>query len=174
MKTCCLIGHRNVQPTAQLSATIKATLTDLIESQNVRVFLFGSKSQFNSLCQSVSMELKKDYPEIRLVYVRSQYPIIPQYYTDYLLEFYDDTYMPSHIEQAGRATYTERNQAMINASDFCVFYYDENYKPPKRKYAKNCVSFYQPNSGTKLAYLYAKQKKKTIINVFTTQEKHTI
>ena len=167
MKTCCLIGHRNVQPTARLSATIKATLTDLIENQDVRVFLFGSRSQFSSLCRGVVAELKKNYPEIRLIYVRSQYPTIPDYYTDYLLEFYDDTYMPKKLENAGMATYVERNQAMINASDFCVFYYDENYQPPKRKYSKHCSSFYQPNSGTKLAYTYAKQKKKAIINVFT-------
>lgn len=53
---------------------------------------------------------------------------------------------------SGRVSYVERNQAMINDSDYCIFYYDENY---------------QPKSGTALAYTYAKQKKKQIINILS-------
>ena len=68
--------------------------------------------------------------------------------------------------KAGKASYVERNQAMINDSDLCVFYYDENYKPQECKYTKRCFTTYQPKSGTVLAYNYAKQKKKEIINVF--------
>ena len=60
----------------------------------------------------------------------------------------------------------ERNEEMIKASDFCVFYYDEEYKPPLRKQSKNALFPYQPKSGTMLAYQYAKQKKKEIINLY--------
>ena len=67
---------------------------------------------------------------------------------------------------SGRASYVERNQAMINDSDFCVFYYDENYQPEIRKYSKRSIGYYQPKSGTALAYAYAKQKKKLILNVY--------
>ena len=67
---------------------------------------------------------------------------------------------------SGKASYVERNQAMIEDSDFCIFYYDENYHPEMRKYSKKNCSFYQPKSGTKLAYIYAIRKKKTCINVF--------
>lgn len=66
---------------------------------------------------------------------------------------------------SGRASYVERNQAMINDSDFCIFYYDENYEPEMRKYPKRSIGFYQPKSGTKLAYDYAKQKRKILINM---------
>ena len=68
---------------------------------------------------------------------------------------------------SGKASYIERNKAMIDASDFCIFYYDENYKPPKRKYKKSDVFEYQQNSGTALGFKYAKQKKKYIINLFS-------
>ena len=61
---------------------------------------------------------------------------------------------------AGKSSYIQRNYAMINDSDYCVFYYDENYLPEKRKMSKNSISYYQPKSGTKLAYHYAIQKKK--------------
>ena len=60
---------------------------------------------------------------------------------------------------SGRASYVERNQAMIDNSDYCVFYYDEVYEPQIQKYSKKSCGFYQPKSGTKLAYNYAKQKK---------------
>ena len=57
--------------------------------------------------------------------------------------------------EAGRASYVERNQAMINDSDYCVFYYDKNYFPLTRT-----------KSGTKLAYEYAVRKNKKVINLF--------
>ena len=51
---------------------------------------------------------------------------------------------------------------MINDSDYCVFYYDETYQPEMRKYSKRSIDYYQPKSGTPLAYTYAKQKKKIV------------
>lgn len=66
---------------------------------------------------------------------------------------------------SGRASYVERNQAMIDDSDYCIFYYDEKYKPEIRKYSKNQIGYYQPKSGTKLAYDYAVKKNKTIYNI---------
>lgn len=66
---------------------------------------------------------------------------------------------------SGRVSYVERNQAIINDSDYCIFYYDEKYQPEMRKHSKRCVGYYQPKSGAALAHTYAKQKKKIIINV---------
>ena len=68
--------------------------------------------------------------------------------------------MLERIENAGVARYVERNQEMIDNSDFCVFYYDENYKTLRRKYSKRSVGDYQPKSGTKVAFDYANQKIK--------------
>ena len=65
---------------------------------------------------------------------------------------------------AGKASYVERNRAIIDDSDYCIFYYDENYMSKLRQYSKDSI-YYQPKSGTKLAYEYAKRKNKVIINV---------
>ena len=73
---------------------------------------------------------------------------------EYLLGFEEEFEHKTKYE-AGRASYVERNQAMIDDSDFCVFYYDKNYTP-----------LTQTNSGTKIAYLYAIKKKKIVINLF--------
>ena len=73
---------------------------------------------------------------------------------------YSGAMMPDRLWSAGAARYVERNQEMINASDYCIFYYDENYQPPRRKYSKRSVGDYQPKSGTRIAYEYAVQQKK--------------
>ncbi len=166
MKTCCFIGHRNTKETPELCDELRKTVIYLIEKQGVVTFYFGSKSKFDDICLKIVAGIKNAHPEIKLVYVRSHYPYIEQWYRDYLLESYDDTLMPSGIENAGKASYVERNQAMINVSDFCVFYYNEEYKPPLRKQCRSVLSTYQPKGGTKIAYEYAKQKKKEIINLF--------
>ena len=72
------------------------------------------------------------------------------------------------MENAGRASYVERNQEMINKSKFCVVYYDENYLPPRRKSSRRDLFDYQPKSVTAVAYDYAMKKKKHIINILIT------
>ena len=55
---------------------------------------------------------------------------------------------------------------MIDKADICIFYYNENYQPPLKLATKKRIFSFQPKSGTKIAYDYAVQKKKTIINLF--------
>jgi hypothetical protein len=77
----------------------------------------------------------------------------------------EEEYEQKNKYTAGKASYIERNQAMINNSDYCIFYYDENYRPKLRKQSKRDIGYYQPKSGTALAFDYAKRKKKVLINV---------
>ena len=58
------------------------------------------------------------------------------------------------------------NQDMIDHSDVCVFYYNKDYLPNKRKQSLQSVVDYQPKSGTAVAFTYVKHKKKNVINVF--------
>ena len=87
------------------------------------------------------------------------------FYEDSLIKHYEDTYYLEQIKNSGRASYMERNQEMINHSKFCVVYYDENYLPPRRRNSKSDLTDYQPKSGIKVAYDYAMNKGKIIINV---------
>ncbi|MBO5889380.1 MAG: hypothetical protein J6Q58_04500 [Clostridia bacterium] len=166
MKSCSFIGHRNTKETPKLLAELKKIVIRLITEENVKIFLFGSKSKFDDLCHSVLVDLQEKYCDIKLIYVRSHFPYINESYKDYLLQYYDDTIMPTKVINAGKASYVERNQEIIDASDFCIFYYNLKYKPKLRKQSKTSIIYYQPNSGTKLAYEYAKQKKKPIINLY--------
>ena len=178
-KVCCFIGHRKIKNGVELTQRVKETIRDLIENKGVNTFLFGSRSEFDDLCHSIVTELQKNNPQIkRIMYTcRSEYACMKEEKEereriarevtkrDIKYKDYDGAMMSDRLWSAGKASYVERNQDMINASDYCVFYYDENYQPQKRKTLKQSASSYQPNSGTRLAYEYAKQKKKIIYNI---------
>ncbi len=76
------------------------------------------------------------------------------------IPYYDEFKISERVKKAGKASYVERNQDMINDSDICVFFYKEEYKP-------ELDNRYRPSgkSGTHLAYDYAKKKGKNIINI---------
>lgn len=163
--TCCFFGHRRIEISDELVNRIKEAVEDLITDKNVDTFLFGSKSRFDTLCVNVVTELKKKYPHISRIYVRAEFPYIDEDYAAYLLESYDYTYYPERMINAGRASYVERNYEMIDKSNYCIIYYDENYMPPRRKNSRRDLFDYQPESGTKLAHNYAVKKGLRIINL---------
>ncbi len=163
-KTCCFFGHRKIAEADKLKERLYKIIEDLIIYKYVDTFLFGSKSDFDKLCLAVVTELKYKYPHIQRIYVRAEFQHINDDYKAYLLQSYEDTYYPEQISGSGRAAYVERNQIMIDCSDICVIYYNENYLPPKRKSSRRDIFPYQPKSGTSVAYEYAKCKKRHIIN----------
>lgn len=164
-KTCCFFGHRKISGADELRERLYKIIEDLIIYEYVDTFLFGSKSDFDKLCLAVVTKLKDKYPHIRRIYVRAEFQYIDDNYKAYLLQSYDDTYYPEQISGSGRAAYVERNQIIIDQSDICIVYYNENYLPQTKKNSWHDISPYQPKSGTKIAYEYAKRKKKHIINV---------
>ena len=164
--TCCFFGHRKIDETEELKNNLYEIIENLVANEKVDIFLFGSKSEFDDLCHKIVTRLKEKYSHIKRIYVRSAFQHISDWYEDSLLNHYEDTYFPEHMENAGRASYVERNQEMINKSNFCVIYYDENYLPPRRKNSRRDLTDYQPKSGTAVAYDYAIKKGKEVINTF--------
>lgn len=151
MSVCCFLGHRRISETEELKTKLYETIERLIINKKVDTFLFGSKSQFDALCHEVVSQIKEDYPHIKRIYVRAEYPIISDSYKEYLLKSYEDTYYPEKIIGSGRAVYVERNCEMINASHFCIVYYDEEYIRGTHK------------RGTKIALDYALKLNKEVI-----------
>ena len=179
-KVCSFFGHRNVEVSDELKEKVKKIVEDLIVNHNVRTFLFGSRSNFNSLCHLVVTELKEKYPHIkRIAYtcksevcvLESERVRLESIYSNLQKQEVHLLGVDKECEHktkyvAGRSSYIQRNYEMINDSDYSVFYYDEKYEPDMRKYSKRSIGYYQPKSGTALAYFYAKEKKKILINVF--------
>ena len=179
-KIACFIGHRNAPNSEELQKEIRATVEYLINVEGVALFLFGSRSNFDSLCHDIVTEFQKVYPHIRrIAYTcRHEYAVMKkdkaekeQILSSLLqrpvnIQDYDGEYEHPTKYTSGRASYVARNQAMINHSDFCIFYFNETYLPPQRKYSNRFLTDYQPKSGAAIAYKYAVQKKKVIINLY--------
>ena len=161
---CCFIGHRKIDNDSALRERLLKEIKGLV-AIGVTAFLFGSNSEFDSLCYAIVSDLREKYPIIRRIYVRAEYPDIDEDYTAYLLERYEETYYPDKIRSAGQAAYIERNLYMINQCSICIFYYKDGYLPPRRLSSKRALTDYQPKSGTKIAYEYAVKRNKKIINV---------
>ena len=151
--TCCFFGHRTTNESEELRSNLVEIIENLIVEKQVDTFLFGSKSHFNSLCLNLVTETKEKYPHIKRVYVRAEYPYISEQYKNYLLENYEDTYYPEKLLNSGKASYVERNYEMIDNSQFCIVYCNEQFAPTTRK------------SGTKIALDYAIKQNKKIIRV---------
>lgn len=150
--TCCFIGHRRIFADGHLKEELFEIVEKLIVEEKVDTFLFGSHSQFNTICLEIVTKIKEKYPYIKRVYVRAEYPFISEDYKKYLLQIYEDTYYPEKIQGSGKVAYIERNYEMINNSNICIVYYDK------------LISSVSHKSGTKIALDYAIKRGKQIIN----------
>lgn len=162
-KTCCFIGHRKIIDKEKTIPRLRALLRDLIEGKHVDTFLFGSVSEFNDICHDVTTEFKKEYSNIRRIcYVcKSEWACFEKerlerergfnefFNSPIVLRGYEEEHKLKKIFKAGKASYIERNKAMINDSNYCVFYYCDKYNPEGNG-----------RSGTRIAYEYAQSVAK--------------
>ena len=146
------LGHRKIENREKIRNMTTAVIAKLID-QGADTFLFGSRSEFDSLCHEIVSEFKRNNPQLKRVYVRAEYEFISDDYIAYLLERFDSTFFPKEVSNAGRAAYVKRNQVMIDLCDLAVIYYDENYSPAKS------------HSGTARAVEYLLKTKKPFINI---------
>lgn len=176
----CFIGHRTVTDAVQIRIRLMETIERLI-LDGANTFLFGSRSDFDSLCWEVVTELQAQYPNSKRVSYNVPYESaitsreerqqLEQISSKLVgsavrLKDYEAAVNSQKSINATKDTYIMRNQEMIDNSDVCVFYYNKDYLPPRRKQSKRHVLDYQPQSGTAVAFEYAMRKKKTIINLF--------
>lgn len=157
MKACSFFGHRDFEPTIEIEEKVYAIIENLIVEKGVKRFLFGSRSNFDSFCHNIVTALQKKYPEIiRVAYLcrheggclvgqgKDQEEWLRKYaHIDVKVQEYEEIKRSDRVDSAGRASYIERNELMIDDSDYCVFYINNNTKY---------------KSGTKIAYNYAKKK----------------
>ena len=55
--SCCFFGHRKIDKTPELIERLTKAIEVLITENEVDVFYFGSKSEFDDLCHKVATEL---------------------------------------------------------------------------------------------------------------------
>ena len=73
------VGHRKIKETQKLQNSLYDTILSLINT-GATTFLFGSRSEFDDLAWEIVTEIKKQYPFIQRVYVRSSFQYIDKPY----------------------------------------------------------------------------------------------
>ncbi len=176
--TCCFIGHRKIENRELVFERVKEVVGKLIVENDIRTFHFGSRSEFDDICHAVVTDLQKIYPDIiRVNYnCKSGYVVkkdererLEKGWSRLLkeevkLKDYERGKISDRVYSAGKASYVERNEEMIDDSKYCVFFYREGYKPTPNNPRQSSKT-----SGTKLAYDYAVRKKKIIVNIIELQ-----
>ena len=135
MKVCSFFGHRDTEQTEELKQKVRETVERLIVEEGVATFLFGSRSKFDELCHMVVTELKEKYPHIqRIAYLckhetacyagegmEGKRRIKELTGRDVYVREFEDIKKSDRVNSAGRASYVERNQWMINDSKISIF-----------------------------------------------------
>ena len=167
MKACSFFGHRDTSQTDDLKVKVREVVERLIIEEGVDTFLFGSRSKFDELCHVVVTELKENYPHIRrIAYLcrhesaclvckgaeeqRCLKEIAGQ---DICIREFEEIKKSDRINSAGRASYLERNQWMIDDSKVVLFYIMS--RESQRRFS----------SGSELALKYAYRRKKNCIEL---------
>ncbi len=170
-KACAILGHRKIEVTDKLGREIFDTVCDLVENKGVKSFLFGSRSEFDTLCYKIVSNLRKRYELELVVYTCKHETFIDNREKEELekafkvcgikanLNVFDREVEYSSKYVSGKSSYLQRNYAMIDDCDYCLFYYNKEYKPTN---VKGEIT----NSGTALAYNYAQKRSKNIINLY--------
>ena len=147
---CSFFGHREIKIN---DALISALTVEIMKTVNLgcRTFYFGGYGEFDTLCYKTVTKIKEENPElnIRRIYCVAQERYLRKKVPYFNREDYDDVIF---LEPAFDGWYKSiyfRNCAMIDKSDFVIFF------------AEN-----REGSGAYKAYKYAEKKEKSIINLF--------
>ncbi len=177
-KTCAILAPKIVKITNELNELIANSIKKLITEENVTRFLFEPKSNFGHICFYVVTKLKKDYPYIQRICYTSKNEFcvlensnnIKQYYSNSTNNTFSTISYDNEIHYENKYftdnfSHLERNCKMIDESDICLFYYNENNLNTKFNYYKKIQTKNFSNINLVYSYKYASRNKKTIINL---------
>ena len=152
------IGHRQIFDKDLENRLYSAVETEIKNGCNT--FVMGTHGDFDKAALRVCRNLRQIYKNLKIEVVITSLAQIKPIVTDHSDEFGDEVYKPYEdvetimfdIENTYfKQKITESNKRMIDSCSTLICYVDTNYK-----YA----------SGAKTAYLHAKKKGLTIVNLF--------
>jgi len=147
---CSFFGHRNVEKTPELEEKTRAEIEKIIKN-GCHTFYFGGYGDFDDFCYQIVTQIKEERPDLKIhrIYCVSQEKLLRKSYHYYRKEDYDDViYLEPSFNGWYKSIYY-RNCAMIDNSDYIIFYCEE-----------------RADSGAYKAYKYAVKQKKNVTNLF--------
>ena len=136
MTACCGFGHRDVLEKiddAVYAAVLKAA------ERGCDIFYTGAMGEFDSLFSSAVRKVKKTYPKIKLICVKSYFTNDLNTNGEYYAALYDDVFIPDELADIHpKAAIKYRNRWLIDHSDIVLIYTKRTYGGAyeARKYAE--------------------------------------
>ena len=149
-KICSFFGHREFTPTEKSASLIKSEILKAIE-YGCNTFYFGGYGEFDRFCYNTVSAIKSDNPNLKRVYCVADEKYIRKRVRYFNPDDYDEIiFLNLSFDWWYKAIYY-RNCAMIDKSDYIIFFAEE-----------------RQTSGAYKAYKYALSKKKEkIVNLYT-------
>ncbi|MBE6644488.1 MAG: hypothetical protein E7612_03805 [Ruminococcaceae bacterium] len=149
MKICSFFGHREIEVTNSLYATVTAEILRAVDF-GCRIFYFGGYGEYDALCYKIVTELQKRIPDIKRIYCVAREEYLRKMVRYFNKDDYDDIIFLQPSFNGWYKSIYFRNCAMIDESDYIIFYAEE-----------------RENSGAYKAFKYAKKRKeKCVINLW--------
>ena len=151
-QVCCFTGHRNLPQWEENSMRqkLQAVIREFAIA-GIRTYCAGGAMGFDTLAEQVVLELKKEFPQIRLVLVlpcRQQekyWPARDKAVYQNILHQADEVIYVS--EEYTRGCMHKRNRRLVEMSTICV------------------TNLSKPTGGTAYTAAYAAKKGLSIINI---------
>ena len=144
-------GHRTIEANEKLYATLTAEILKSVEF-GCRTFYFGGFGEFDELWYMIVSQIREENQTLSIsrIYCVAEERLLRKKYKYFDTDKYEDfVYLNPSFEGWYKSIYY-RNCAMIDASDYVIFYAEE-----------------RAESGAYKAYKYAKRKKeKHIVNLY--------
>ena len=147
---CSFFGHRNITITKSLVENTKEAIYKALKD-NIFTFYFGGFGDFDDLCYKIVTQLKNDFPQynIQRIFCVPTEKMLRKRPAWLKQENYEEIiFLTPSFDSWYKSIYF-RNCAMIDNSDFCIFYVEN-----------------RENSGAYKTYKYALKKKVMSVNLF--------
>lgn len=141
-------GHKDVGMSEELKARIVAILKKYVMKEEI-VFYCGGYGKFDNACAKIVKELKIEYPSIKLFYITPYVGDGAKLRLEIakMSGYYDDIIYPGLEHVPYKFAISKRNEYMVDAADLLIAFVEHDW------------------GGAYKTLLYAKRKKKEIINL---------
>lgn len=120
IKVCSAFGHREVFE--NITDKIHSTVSEAAEC-GCNMFYTGGMGQFDDLFSSAVRQLKKSFPDVRLICIKPYMTKEINEAGEYLYTLYDDIVIPTELADVHyKAAIKERNRYIIRKSNVVIVY----------------------------------------------------
>ena len=139
-------GHSNCLFNNDVKEQLKNILLDETIKNPTYKFYLGGYGDFDGLCLRTLRELKKDFPEIEILFIT---PYLDKNYSklEFAKNYYDDVIFPPIESVPRKFAILKRNEWMVDSADLVIAFVKYSW------------------GGAAKTLEYAKRKKVPIINI---------